>query len=365
MVGATEKFVYVWTLESYGSNYHLTCSEIASPRSDAQIGVYEEPNDNTPLDLIYQEENPNMYPTIKEVVSGSLKDSYEEYQKYNDNVKRMKSVSLIWTKEGFALFGCSDGEMFMIDLDSMALGIIFNPLFSNGIRKEDGEISTMIAGDVNNMLYTNDGVLCGGADGHLRLLNWTQTESEKSKSVEINAAVSRINQKIPPRFISKLNQIAQSKTVFLNEELFHGLKWDLGSIIFMSPTPDYNSFVILRKSGLVQILQGQNITFKLLKTIRSNISTFVGICSIDIAGISYFVTCNLSGQVALWLGESGKQICSMEFCGAATCIKTIPGSPLTAIGFEDGTLSVIFWEDRQKPCIIQTVQVFQSAVEEI
>lgn len=174
----------------------------------------------------------------------------------------------------------------------MALGIIFNPLVSNDIQKEDREIITMIAGDVNTMLYTNDGVLCGGADGHLRLLDWTQTESEKSKSLEINTTVSRINQKMPPKFMSKLNQIAQSKTVFLSEELFHGQKWDLGSIIFMSPTPDYNSFVILRKSGLVQILQGQNAAFKLLKTIRSNISTFVGICSIDIAGISYFVVGN-------------------------------------------------------------------------
>ncbi|VUZ55703.1 unnamed protein product [Hymenolepis diminuta] len=277
----------------------------------------------------------------------------------------MKSVSLTWTKEGFALFGCSDGEMFMIDLDSMTLGIIFNPLVSNDIQNEDREIITMIAGDVNTILYTNDGLLCGGADGHLRLLDWTQTEFEKSKSLEINTTVSRIDQNIPPKFMSKLNQIAQSKTVFLSEELFHSQKWDLGSIIFMSPAPDYNSFVILRKSGLLQILQGQNTVFKLLKTIRSNISTFVGICSIDIAGISYFVTCNLSGQVTLWIGESGKQICSMEFCSAATCIKTIPGLPLTVIGFEDGTLSVIFWEDGQKPCIIQTIQVFKSAVEEI
>ncbi|VDO03183.1 unnamed protein product [Rodentolepis nana] len=339
-------------------------SETTTPRTDAQIGIYEEPNNGTPLDLIYPEENPNIYPTTKEANIGSFKNSYEEYQNYKDNAKRMKPVSLTWTKEGFAIFGCRDGEVFMIDLESMVLGIISNP-FSNNIHKEDEVIRVMTVGNVDTVLYTNGGLLCGGGDGHLRLLDWTQTESETSKSLEIDAAVSRITQNIPPIFVRKINSIAQSKMVLLNEELLHNLKSDLRGIAFMSPTPDYNNLAILRNSGLVQILRRQNTALKLLKTINSNISAFVGICSIDIEEISYFVTCNSGGQVSLWLTESGKQICSMEFSSAGTCIKAIPGLPLTAIGFEDGSLSMIFWEDRQKPYIIQTIQIFQSAIKEI
>nr|CUU00485.1 hypothetical transcript [Hymenolepis microstoma] len=223
----------------------------------------------------------------------------------------------------------------------------------------------MTVGDVDTVLYTSGGLLCGGADGHLRLLDWTLAESETSKSLEIDAAVARINQDIPPKFMRKLHLIAQAKIVLLNEELLHSLKLDLRGILVMSPTPDFNNFAILRKSGLVQILRSQNTVLKLLKTIASNVAAFLAICSIDIAEKSYFVTCNLSGQVSLWLTESGKQICSLEFGSAGTCIKAIPGLPFTAIGFEDGSLSVIFWEDHQKPSIIQMVQVFQSAIKEI
>lgn len=49
----------------------------------------------------------------------------------------------------------------------------------------------------------------------------------------------------------------------------------------------------------------------------------------------------------------------------ATCMKALLGLPLTVTGFEDGTLCVVYWEEHQKPRVKQTLQIFQSAVEDI
>ncbi|KAM7540905.1 hypothetical protein Aperf_G00000045047 [Anoplocephala perfoliata] len=375
IVGATERHIYVWTLESYGSNNHITCSGIATPRIDARTGFYEEPQDCLPLELIEPEENPNIYPPVKKIVSGALRDSYDAYENYIDNAKRMKPISLTWTKEGFAIFGCRESQIFMTDLDSMALGVILNPQASKGTEnqdyKEEEEIAVLKPGDVDNLIYTNDGLLCGGADGHLRLLDWPGAGSDDSTSIGLVAPTSLISQNFSSNFLSTIQQIALSKILLLNEESSNVLKSDLNGIVFMTASPDYQNFMILRKSGSVQILQrdknlqNARITFKLLKTIRSNVSAFTGICSIDIAEVPYFVTCNSSGLVSLWFAKTGKQVCSMEFSSAATCVKALPGLPLTVIGFEDGTLCVVYWAENHKPCVKQTIQIFQSAVENI
>lgn len=181
----------------------------------------------------------------------------------------------------------------------MALGVIFNPQTSrdtaNQNYKEEEETVVLKSGDVDSLIYTNDGLLCGGADGHLRLLDWPGPGSEGSSSVGLVAPTSLISPNLSSNFLNTIQQFALSKIVLLNEELSNFLRSDLTGIVFMNASPDYHNFVILRKSGLVQILrrdknpQDPRIALKLLKTIRSNVSGFTGICSIDIAEVPYFV----------------------------------------------------------------------------
>ncbi|EUB61638.1 WD repeat-containing protein [Echinococcus granulosus] len=377
IVGATERHIYAWTLESYGENHHLSCSETAVPRTDARIGFYEDPQDNLPLELIEQEENPTIYQPMREVVSGVLREAHDELQNYKDNAKRMKSISLTWTKEGFAVFGCRDGNLFMVDLDSMATGVIFSPnsLSADVANKEqEAKEASMVlkAGDVDNLIYTMDGILCGGADGRLRYLDWSKTRNADLPPVGLVAPTSLANQNLSSSFLSTIQQIALSKMNFLDEEVFATLKSDHNSIVHISACPNYQNFAILRKSGLVQVFQQNfntepipNFSFKSVKEMRTNVSSFTGICGINIEDDPYFVTCNANGQVVLWRAETGEQTCCLEFASAATCMKAIPGLPLTAIGLQSGVLYVVYWVDRCTPRIMPAHQIFQSAIEDI
>ncbi|CDS35835.1 WD repeat containing protein 96 [Echinococcus multilocularis] len=306
-----------------------------------------------------------------------LREAYDELQNYKDNAKRMKSISLTWTKEGFAVFGCRDGNLFMVDLDSMATGVIFSPnsLSADVANKEqEANEARMVlkAGDVDNLIYTMDGILCGGADGRLRCLDWSKTRNADLPPVGLVAPTSLANQNLSSSFLSTIQQIALSKMSFLDEEVFSTLKSDHNSIVHISACPNYQNFAILRKSGLVQVFQQDfntepisNFSFKLVKEMRTNVSPFTGICGINIEDDPYFVTCNANGQVVLWRAETGEQTCCLEFASAATCMKAIPGLPLTAVGLQSGVLCVVYWVDRCTPRIMPAHQIFQSAIEDI
>ncbi|KAL5112964.1 Cilia and flagella-associated protein 43 [Taenia crassiceps] len=352
-------------------------SETAVPRTDARVGFYEEPQDNSQMELIEQDENPNVYQPVREVISGALREAHDELQNYKDNAKRMKSISLTWTKEGFAVFGCRDGNLFMVDIVSMATGVIFCQNVQNtgaeSWEQQGKEERLMLkAGDVNNLIYTMDGIFCGGVDGRLRCLDWSKTKSADLPPVGLVAPTSLANQNLSSSFLSTIQQISLSEINFLDEEVFAALKSGHNGIIHTSVCPSYENFAILRKSGLVQIFQvnlnkelTQKPSLQLIKEMRTNVSSFTGICGINIEDDPYFVTCNTNGHVVLWCAETGAQICCVEFPSAATCMKAIPGLPLTAVGLQSGVLSVVYWVDRRAPRILPTRRIFQSAIEDI
>lgn len=127
LIGATERSIYVWTIEPYGRRHHLSCKHTAVPRLDAMPGFYEEPEDNSPIELIAKDENPNQYPPVREVVTGMftrllhnhfkqgvLAGGADEYRNYQDSDKRVKPHTLTWTKDGYAIFGCKTGHIFMV-----------------------------------------------------------------------------------------------------------------------------------------------------------------------------------------------------------------------------------------------------------
>ncbi|VDK35569.1 unnamed protein product [Taenia asiatica] len=322
-------------------------SETAVPRIDAHIGFYEEPQDNSHLELIEQEENPNIYQPMREVISGVLREAQDELQNYKDNAKRMKSISLTWTREGFALFGCRGGNLFMIDIASMAAGVIFNPnLLNTDVenKEQQGKEERMLlkAGDLDNLIYTMDGILCGGADGRLRCLDWSKTKNDDLPPVGLVAPTSLANQNLSSSFLNTIQQIALSEINFVDEEVYVALKSAHNDIIHISPCPSYHNFAILRKSGLVQIFQVNlskdsepKLSLQTIKEMRTNVSPFTGICGINIEDDPYFVvsnlrcTCNANGQVVLWCAETGVQICCLEFSSAVSGSKP-PHSPTTS-----------------------------------
>lgn len=155
------------------------------------------------------------------------------------------------------------------------LGVAFN----HSISDDDDNKVDIKAGDLNKIIYSNEGLYCGGADGCLRFLDWTQYESEKSK----------ISEDKRNDIIRFLNQIIQSKVIILNEEILSSIKPNFKGVISMSASPGYDKIAVLRECGLVQILQRQDAKFKLSGIIRSNFASLTGICSIDIGQIPYFV----------------------------------------------------------------------------
>ncbi|VDM35903.1 unnamed protein product [Hydatigera taeniaeformis] len=204
----------------------------------------------------------------------------------------------------------------MVDLASLATGVIFNPNLQNtndfnAKQLENDEKIVLKSGDVDYLIYTLDGIVCGGADGRL----------------------------------STIQQMALAQIYFLDEEVFVALKSDHNAILYITACPSYQNFAILRKSGLVQIFQrdvskevNPSLLLQPIKEVRTNVSPFNGICGMNIEDDTYFVV---------------------------TCMRVIPGLPLAAVGLQNGSMCVVYWVDRRTPRIMATRQIFQSAIEEM
>lgn len=187
----------------------------------------------------------------------------------------------------------------------MATGVIFSPnLLNTDVeyteQQEKEERMALKAGDVDNLIYTMDGILCGGADGRLRCLDWLKVKNNDVPPVGLVAPTSLSNPNLSSSFLSTLQRIALSETKFLDEEVFVALKSGHNGIIHMSACPSYQNFAILRKSGLVQVFQANlnkelslKLSLQLIKEMRTNVSPFTGICGINIEDDPYFVVSKL------------------------------------------------------------------------
>uniref|UniRef100_A0A5K3ESW0 Vps16_N domain-containing protein n=1 Tax=Mesocestoides corti TaxID=53468 RepID=A0A5K3ESW0_MESCO len=260
--------------------------------------------------------------------SGMRLDAFDEYQNYQDSARRVKPVCLTWTEEGYAVFGCKSGHIFMVDLYTMSIGVVYNP----GLHVEQTALSNypvdfirLQAGDVNDLAYIKYGIICGGVDGRVRLLDWRDVKLEDLPFGMV-APSSHSARNISSNFISTVRRIASSKMSFMDDDLNEALETQYRGIVHMSVCASFDKLSILRQSGMVQICQqvtkqaGSDSkpdfevkSLKLIRNVQTTVSNFTGICSISIEEESFFVTCNVIGQLALWFARNGHQASCLEF----------------------------------------------------
>lgn len=174
----------------------------------------------------------------------------------------------------------------------MVIGIIHNG--PEGLKE----------GNSRNLLYTFDGILCGGSDGRLRLLK--SQDSKGSGQEEVSSIGLVASHNVTSNFLNVVYSYTQSNFMLVDEEVFHALKNDHSEILSLAASGNFRYFGVLRSSGLVQILQldvespkisGYN--FRNCDFVRSNVSAFTGLCSITIGNKAYYVVGYGSNQITI------------------------------------------------------------------
>ncbi len=214
-------------------------------------------------------------------------------------------------------------------------------------------------GDLNSLVYVKEALLCGGLDGHIRLLDWHDVESG-DLTVGIVAPSKPATATPSTNFISCLQRATHSRVKFLDLRLTDELKTGLKGISHVAADPTFQKFAVLRESGVVQISQStwsrvkqehkEKVVLKdlsMARRVKTTTSPFTGIGSIQLEEGPFFVvglpkklrmaypftrlhvsylffqTANASGHVILWYAKGGQPTSSLEFPSAVSVLNTV------------------------------------------
>lgn len=183
------------------------------------------------------------------------------------------------------------------------MGVIFNPRVHLAIENTSEDALQLVRlkdGDTNTVIYVNQGLICGGRDGEIRLLDWDCIKYGEL-SVGIVAPSAKSTATPSSGFLDCLQRIVHSRVRCLGKGVLQQLKTTRRGIEFLSVCPTFQKLAVLRESGIIQIidvvrgkpaLEDSKIpSLQALTTsyrVKTSIAPFTGIATIQLAEGPFF-----------------------------------------------------------------------------
>ncbi|KAL7063544.1 hypothetical protein AAHC03_0933 [Spirometra sp. Aus1] len=374
LVGVSTRQIYVWKLERCDKLSYLTCVRTRLPHADAPLGLYTEPESHLNPDLIGPDETPAVHKFSPDTVAGLTGKTTEEYEEFCDVKPRVKTVSLTWSSQGFVILGGVDGHIILVDPETVAMGVVYNPnLPASGLAEyadtinNDPPRSGFSECDLESMVFTTDGLLAGGRDGTLRLLNLqSDQETDSSVGMGIVAPNRQTATCLPPgsSFVTLLGHLMHAQLVNLDELLDVN---DQYPITHLSMSPTFNKMLVVRDNGglyIYKMLRVDGILqqIDLQKNVMGCHNPFVGVGVVTVGRQVFCVSADTEGAVCLWNTGNGLKVGEMIFEERALCMRALPGIPVVLVGLSSGHVQFVDFSVPDAPRLLRSIRFYKKPV---
>ncbi|VDL94261.1 unnamed protein product [Schistocephalus solidus] len=205
------------------------------------------------------------------------------------------------------------------------MGVVYNPnLPASGLAEyaetinNDPPRSGFSEFNLDSMVFTTDGLLAGGRDGTLRLLN-LQADQETDSSAGMGlVAPNRLTATcMPPgsSFVTLLHHLMHAQLVNLDDIID---VTDAYPITHISMSPTFNKMLVVRDNGglyIYKMLRADGILqqINLQKNVMGCNNPFVGVGVINVENRVFCVSADTEGNVGLWNVETGEKVGEIVF----------------------------------------------------
>ncbi|BHF59880.1 Cilia- and flagella-associated protein 43 [Sparganum proliferum] len=257
-----------------------------------------------------------------------------------------RSVLTLWDfRAGLQL--CRASLNSRVDPETAAMGVVYNPnLPASGLAEyadtinNDPPRSGFSECDLESMVFTTDGLLAGGRDSTLRLLNLqSDQETDSSVGMGIVAPNRQTATCLPPgsSFVTLLGHLMHAQLVNLDELLDVN---DPYPITHISMSPTFNKMLVVRENGglyIYKMLRVDGILqqIDLQKNVMGCHNPFVGV-----------------GVVTV-----GRQV----FC-VALCMRALPGIPVVLVGLSSGHVQFVDFSVPDAPRLLRSIRFYKKPV---
>ncbi|KER33331.1 hypothetical protein T265_12647 [Opisthorchis viverrini] len=402
IVATDARCFYFWQVESCNQITLLRCKYMRLPEQSAPLGVYEDSvqkgitcpsqvpdhtrfDPNLPTSAIS-----GMLCSLRHVTCSGVGEAKQmEFEDYLDDADHVFCVSQTWSNTDLVFIGCKNGELLLVDPNSMTMKVLLNPLTNKSLKKNhtdsppetriipvtaeatqssevtehsENEIDSLAipSGAFHFLLYTKFGLLCAGRDGLLRILR------VNSRMIEMPIHTKRTDSAPVSNNCSQLLRtgITSCKILYKFPNPFHENRGQsTPSITRLCVSPSFGRLLLGSRSGQIVLL---NISCDLLaiegsinpecELLTSN-DSFVGL---GILGPEKTKTARRSGVINTWDCESGRLLGSLavgEQCFSVTVSSVIP---VAAVGTRSGVLLMLDCSEPTTLRVVESIKLFHN-----
>ncbi|TGZ61543.1 hypothetical protein CRM22_007951 [Opisthorchis felineus] len=393
IVATDARCFYFWQVESCNQITLLRCKYMRLPEQSVPLGLYE---DSVQKGITCPDQVPDrtrfdpILPTS--AVSGVGEAKQMEFEDYLDNADHVFCVSQTWSNTDLVFIGCKNGELLLVDPNSMTMKVLLNPLTNESLKKNhadstpetqsipvtaeamqsteaiehsENEIDSLAipSGAFQFLLYTKFGLLCAGRDGLLRILR------VNSRMIKTPVHIKRTDSSPVSNNYAQLirTEITSCKILYKFSNPFHENRGQSPpSITGLCVSPSFGRLLLGSRSGQIALLNiscdlgslegSLNPEYELL---TSN-DSFVGLGILGPERTKVCVTARRSGVVNTWDCETGKLLGSLAV-GEQCCGVTVsPIIPVAAVGTRSGVLLMVDCSEPTTLRVVESIKLFHN-----